>query len=343
MCALRCSSSLRAAASEPAADVGCVPGAAGGLGGLGGLDFGALGAGMGGAGGGQGVLGGMDGLGGLGGMGALGGLGGAASAEQMQAMMAQMQNPAFRNVMLQMVSQPGVLDAAMAANPQLRDAVNQNPQLRRGPPAARCLSVAGCPLLSGLPLGTVAGNSWESKDGTGGWSEAWRARRRSMLGNPELLRRSLDPANLQAMLQMQQAMSQLQSSGFTPGLGAAGQPGADAFQVLRPWPGVGGQGGGAPAGNPAGLGGAGLPGGADPTALLRALGLGGLGAPAPVGNPAEVYASQLEQLQARARLAPAPALGRPGLAADHLPAARRAWASRTATPAWRRCSKRGGT
>ena len=127
-----------------------------------------------------------------------------------------------------------------------------------------------------------------------------------MLGNPELLRRSLDPANLQAMLQMQQAMAQLQSSGFTPGLGAAGQPGADAFQVMRPWPGLGAQGAAAPPANPASLGDAGLPGGGDPMALLRALGLGGLGAPAPVGNPGEVYASQLEQLQARPCPAPAP-------------------------------------
>lgn len=103
-----------------------------------------MGAGMGGA---QGGLGALDGLGGLGGMGALGGLGGTPSAEQMQAMMTQMQNPAFRNAMLQLVSAPGVLDAALAANPQMRDAVSQNPQLRCGALLAGChgyVSLAAC-------------------------------------------------------------------------------------------------------------------------------------------------------------------------------------------------------
>ncbi len=116
---------------------------AGGLGGLGGLDFGALG-GLGGAGGlgGGGVgagagglagLGSAPGMGGLGGLGGLGGMAGGPTPEQMQMMVAQMQNPMFRELMTQMVSQPGVLEAATAANPQLRQALDQDPHLRRAP------------------------------------------------------------------------------------------------------------------------------------------------------------------------------------------------------------------
>ena len=81
----------------------------------------------------------MEGLGGLGGLGALGGLGGtmgmgmggAPTPEQLQAMLTQMQNPVFRDLMASMVSQPGILDAAAANNPQLRTALNQDPRLRR--------------------------------------------------------------------------------------------------------------------------------------------------------------------------------------------------------------------
>jgi hypothetical protein len=40
--------------------------------------------------------------------------------------------------------------------------------------------------------------------------------RRAAISDPEMLRRSLDPANIQAMVQMQQAMQQLQSSGLMP-------------------------------------------------------------------------------------------------------------------------------
>jgi ubiquilin len=101
-----------------------------------------------------------------------------------------------------------------------------------------------------------------------------------MMRNPEVLRRTLDPGNMQAMLQMQQAMQQLQSSGFAPPLG-------------------GGFGGGFGAG--AGAGGAGAGGGLDVASLMRGMGLGGLGAaaPAPAGDPAVLYAAQLEQLQVR--------------------------------------------
>lgn len=36
------------------------------------------------------------------------------------------------------------------------------------------------------------------------------------MSDPDMLRRSLDPANIQAMMQMQQAMQQLQGSGLMP-------------------------------------------------------------------------------------------------------------------------------
>jgi hypothetical protein len=40
-----------------------------------------------------------------------------------------------------------------------------------------------------------------------------------------MVRRSMDPANIQAMMQMQQAMQQLQASGLMPPQAAAGMPG----------------------------------------------------------------------------------------------------------------------
>jgi ubiquilin len=113
-----------------------------------------------------------------------------------------------------------------------------------------------------------------------------------MMRNPEVLRRTLDPGNMQAMLQMQQAMQQLQSSGFAPPLGGGFGGGAS-----------GGFGGGAGGGFGAGAGGAGGAGGLDVASLMRGMGLGGLGAaaPAPAGDPAVLYAAQLEQLQVRPR------------------------------------------
>ncbi len=50
---------------------------------------------------------------------------------------------------------------------------------------------------------------------------------RAAMSDPETLRRSLDPANIQAMLQMQQAMQQLQASGLMPP-GAGGPLGLGA-------------------------------------------------------------------------------------------------------------------
>ena len=97
----------------------------GALGGMGGLGSGGPAGGMG-----AGGLGAMEGLGGLGGTMGMG-MGGAPTPEQLQAMLTQMQNPVFRDLMASMVSQPGILDAAAANNPQLRTALNQDPRLRR--------------------------------------------------------------------------------------------------------------------------------------------------------------------------------------------------------------------
>jgi hypothetical protein len=46
---------------------------------------------------------------------------------------------------------------------------------------------------------------------------------RAMLDNPEMLQRMMDPANMQAIMQMQQAMQQLQGSGLMPS-GIPGMP-----------------------------------------------------------------------------------------------------------------------
>jgi hypothetical protein len=84
---------------------------------------------------------------------------------------------------------------------------------------------------------------------------------RELLRNPEVMRRMLDPSNIQAMAQMRQAMDQLSAAGLGPNLG--------------------------------GLGGAGMGGGLGDLSGL----LGGLptGVP-PVANPTEVYANELQQL-----------------------------------------------
>ena len=101
-------------------------------------------------------MGGLGGLGGLGGMGGMGGMAGGPPPEQMQMMLAQMQNPMFRELMTQMVSQPGVLEAATAANPQLRQALDQDPHLRRAPLPWRAAPAAACrphPRAPVRPLG----------------------------------------------------------------------------------------------------------------------------------------------------------------------------------------------
>lgn len=46
----------------------------------------------------------------------------------------------------------------------------------------------------------------------------------ALMSDPETLRRMADPANLQAMMQMQQSMQQLQRSGLMPPMGGFGAP-----------------------------------------------------------------------------------------------------------------------
>eukprot|EP01041_Mallomonas_annulata_P010161 gene10161-21179_t len=107
----------------------------------------------------------------------------------------------------------------------------------------------------------------------------------AMLSNPDLLRQMMNPTNLQAMMQMQQSMQQLQASGLIPahpGMGGMGM-------------GMGGLGnmGGVPPNTAPGLdfsslfqGGGGFPGGHSAV-------------PVPVSNvaPATRYATQLQQLR----------------------------------------------
>eukprot|EP00959_Pyramimonas_sp_CCMP1952_P442259 9258772-Pyramimonas_sp.AAC.1 len=94
---------------------------------------------------------------------------------------------------------------------------------------------------------------------------------REVMANPEFMRQLLDPGNLQAMSQIQSALSTLQSNGL------AGGPGQ----------GLGGLGG------LAGLGGMG--------GMFDPLGMGGAGGPRAAGTPApppeSLYATQLQQLQ----------------------------------------------
>ncbi len=92
------------------------------------------------------------------------------------------------------------------------------------------------------------------------------------MSNPEQMRQMLNPQNMQAMIQMQQAVQQLQGSGLVP-------PGAGGL------PGLGGAGGDM-SGLAALLGGGGGGG----------FGGGGGGVP-PVADPETAYASQLTQLQ----------------------------------------------
>lgn len=65
-----------------------------------------------------------------------------------------------------------------------------------------------------IHLGTPLGAVWGSCS----------AERRQAMSDPEMLRRTLDPANIQAIVQMQQAMQQLQRSGLMPPGSAEGAP-----------------------------------------------------------------------------------------------------------------------
>ncbi|CAL5227682.1 g10690 [Coccomyxa viridis] len=168
--------------------------------------------------------------------GALGSMGGQFGMPNPADLASNMQNPMWQAAMQQMLNNPEMMrssvDAAAAANPQIRQMLDRDPAMRE------------------------------------------------QLMNPETIRRAMDPANMQAMLQMQQAMQQLQSSGMMP---------AGAM------PGFGGpMGGGAE--NPQDING-----------IMERLGFGagggGFGGPAalggglpPVADPETAYATQLEQL-----------------------------------------------
>ncbi|TDH67190.1 hypothetical protein CCR75_003365 [Bremia lactucae] len=100
---------------------------------------------------------------------------------------------------------------------------------------------------------------------------------RQMMSNPEFLRQAMNPNNLQAMMQMQNAMNQLRSSGLMPGLdtmnSGAVAGGADTTRASNPSTG-------------------------NPFAMFGDFNGAGFNAAAntSVSNPAEVYASQLTQL-----------------------------------------------
>ncbi|ETI46074.1 hypothetical protein F441_09458 [Phytophthora nicotianae CJ01A1] len=106
---------------------------------------------------------------------------------------------------------------------------------------------------------------------------------RQMMSNPEFLRQAMNPQNMQAMMQMQNAMNQLRGSGLIPGL--------EGMNL--------GAGTGAGTGT-TGATGVTNPAAANPFAMFGGLPGSGFGAAstpaAPAGNPEEIYASQLTQL-----------------------------------------------
>jgi ubiquilin len=69
---------------------------------------------------------------------------------------------------------------------------------------------------------------------------------REALNNPDLIRQMMDPANVQAMMQMQQAMQQLQSSGLLGSMGGGGGGGGAAAALGGLGGAFGGLGGGFP-------------------------------------------------------------------------------------------------
>merc|ERR1719333_1638697 len=101
----------------------------------------------------------------------------------MEAMQRIMENPAMSQALDQVLSQPGVFQSIVNANPQARALMESNPEMAR------------------------------------------------LMEDPETLRRLTNPDNMRAMMQIQEGMRQLQSSGMPMGLGgmglgAGGAPGA---------------------------------------------------------------------------------------------------------------------
>lgn len=83
----------------------------------------------------MGLLAGLFGAGGgaAGGMGAFGGLGGMGMGGQMpdmNAMLQIMQTPGYSQAMSEMLSNPQMLEQMVQMNPQLRAAMDSNPQAR---------------------------------------------------------------------------------------------------------------------------------------------------------------------------------------------------------------------
>jgi len=120
---------------------------------------------------------------------------------------------------------------------------------------------------------------------------------RSMLTNPDMIRQMTDPNNLQAIMQMQQSMQQLQRSGMLPaGLGFPAMPSMGAFQ------GTGS--GGTPFTPPQGQQQGSTIGGLDFSAILGSAGAQGstpassAAPPAPSRSPEVRFESQLQQLNA---------------------------------------------
>lgn len=91
---------------------------------------------------------------------------------------------------------------------------------------------------------------------------------REAFSNPDLMQSIFDPQNLQAMMQMQQAMQQLQNSGLGPMMGVAGGAAATGAPQV----------------------------GAEAATSLASL-LGGLGGLPPAADPEAAYSTQLQQLQ----------------------------------------------
>lgn len=191
-----------------------------------------------------------------------GGLPGGLSMDSMQAMLA---DPAFRSMSESLLSNPSYMEAVMEANPQMRTVMDANPQMR----CAWVLCLAHTASVE--PLHAVLVH-------------------RDMLRNPDVVRSMLSPENLQAMMQMQQAMQQLRN---TPMAAAMGLPDMPAGEGQPPWA-------------------------SDMLAQLQVRGMlhgvcpsmhrsipqagGGMGlgaglAPPPPANPEAAYASQLAQLR----------------------------------------------
>ena len=76
-------------------------------------------------------------------------------------------------------------------------------------------------MMGGGAGGAGANNPWGSMMGGGvdannPWSGAGTNPMQAMMSNPDLMRRMMEPANMQAMMQLQQAVQQLQRGGVLP-------------------------------------------------------------------------------------------------------------------------------